>query len=249
MPNKTGVTLSPQHMAFSHANPAALMRHVLRNITALMPGFAAGLMTVVATLGLVGLAQGKTIAPSAGGHSSSICDAIAGNLVANCGFESGDFTGWTQSPAAFGSDFFVSNGSLINSGNFGAGFGATNPTFEDTISQTIPTIAGDAYKVSFFLENEGGPENKFTAMFGGTTLLSETNSDSFGYTEFTDAVVATGSSTTLSFAAFQAPSFFGLDDVSVLPVTPVTAVPEPASLVLIGAALFTLAVTRRRGAA
>jgi hypothetical protein len=27
----------------------------------------------------------------------SICDAAAGNLVVNCGFEAGSFTGWTQS--------------------------------------------------------------------------------------------------------------------------------------------------------
>ena len=28
--------------------------------------------------------------------SQSICDNIAGNLVVNCGFETGDLTGWTQ---------------------------------------------------------------------------------------------------------------------------------------------------------
>src|SRR5262249_48593705 len=93
-------------------------------LKALMPAFAAGLMAVTAPLGLVGSAQGKTIAPGGVG-SPSICDAIAGNLVTNCGFESGDFTGWTQTPASFGSDFFVGDGSLINSGNFGAAFGAT----------------------------------------------------------------------------------------------------------------------------
>jgi hypothetical protein len=29
--------------------------------------------------------------------ASSVCDAVAGNLVTNCGFETGDFTGWTLS--------------------------------------------------------------------------------------------------------------------------------------------------------
>jgi hypothetical protein len=136
-----------------------------------------------------------------------------------------------------------------HSGNFAAFFGAFTPPFEDMISQSIPTIAGDAYGISFFLmntEQEGTPiENQFNAMFGSTNLLSLTNSGPFGYTEVTHTVVATGSSTTLSFAAFQVPAHFILDDVSVLPVTPVTAVPEPASLVLLGSALVVFGVTRR----
>ena len=32
---------------------------------------------------------------SAAMATPSLCDSIAGNLVANCGFETGDFTGWT----------------------------------------------------------------------------------------------------------------------------------------------------------
>jgi len=215
------------------------------NSPALMPAFAGGLMAVVAALGLVGLAQGKTIAPSViGAKIPSSCDAIPGNLVANCGFETESFTGWTEIPATSGSDLTVQNDA--HSGNFAAFFGALTP--EDTISQSIPTIAGDAYSVSFFLMNQEGTPigNQFNAMFGSTNLLSLTDSGSFGFTEFTDTVVATGSSTTLSFAAFQVPAHFILDDVSVLPVTPVTAVPEPASLVLLGSALLVFGVTRRR---
>ena len=215
------------------------------NSPALMPAFAGGLMAVVAALGLVGLAQGKTIVPSViGADIPSICDAIPGNLVKNCGFETESFTGWTETPATSGSDFTVENDA--HSGNFAAFFGALTP--EDTISQSIPTIAGDAYSVSFFLMNQEGTPigNQFNAMFGSTNLLSLTDSGAFGFTEFTDTVVATGSSTTLSFAAFQVPAHFILDDVSVLPVTPVTAVPEPASLVLLGSALLVFGVTRRR---
>ena len=215
------------------------------NSLALMSAFAGGLMAVVAALGLVGLAQGKTIVPSViGAKIPSSCDAIPGNLVANCGFETESFTGWTEIPATSGSDFTVENDA--HSGNFAAFFGAIIPPFEDTISQSIPTIAGDAYSVSFFLMNEEGTPNQFNAMFGSTNLLSLTDSGSFGFTEFTDTIVATGSSTTLSFAAFQVPAHFILDDVSVLPVTPVTAVPEPAALMLLGSALFAFGVTRRR---
>ena len=31
--------------------------------------------------------------------SPSICDAVVGNLVKNCGFETGDFPPWTATPA------------------------------------------------------------------------------------------------------------------------------------------------------
>jgi PEP-CTERM motif-containing protein len=215
---------------------------------ALMPAFAGGLMAAMATLGLLGSAQGKAIEPSvSGGGAPSICNAIAGNLVNNCGLENGNFTGWTTTPAAFGSDFDVtSNPTFVNSGNFGSAFGATNPPFKDMISQSIPTIAGDAYSISFFLRNNGGTPSQITGMFGSTNFLSLTDPAPFGYTEFTDTVVATGNSTALSFAAFQAPNFFGLDDVSVLPVAVPVAVPEPASLVLLGGALFAFGAIRRR---
>lgn len=205
-----------------------------------MPAFAGSLMAVLALLGLGESAQGKVVAPSGGIDPPSICNAIAGNLVANCGFETGNFSGWTTTAAAAGSLFGVDGNP--NSGTFAAYFGAVTPPFEDMISQSIPTIAGHAYSISFFLDNAGGSPNQFTAMFDGTTLLSLTNSAPFPYTEFTDTVIATGSSTTLSFAAYQVPSFFYLDDVSVLSV----AVPEPASLVLLGGALLAFGVTRRQ---
>ena len=52
----------------------------------------------------------------------SLCNAIATNLVSNCGFETGDFTSWTiggntlnPGGAYYGLDSFDAN-----SGNFGA---------------------------------------------------------------------------------------------------------------------------------
>ena len=38
---------------------------------------------------------------------ASICDHVAGNLVMNCGFETGNFSDWTVTPAASGKDIVV----------------------------------------------------------------------------------------------------------------------------------------------
>jgi hypothetical protein len=195
-------------------------------------------------LGFTGSAQAKAFVPPAGGDPPSICDAIAGNLVTNCGFETGDFTGWTEKPATTGSLFGVDG--APHSGEDAAFFGAADPPNEDMISQSISTIAGQAYNITFFLRNDvEHPENpstdQFTAMFDGITLLSLTNAAGFPYTAFTDTLVATSTSTTLSFGAYQVLDFFSLDDVSVT-----AAVPEPTSLALLGSALLAFGVIRRR---
>src|SRR5690242_3646121 len=89
---------------------------------------------------------------------ASLCDSVTLNLVTNCGFETGDFSGWTTTEAASGSLFFVADASLIavNSGDFAAAFGAFMPPDTDTISQSIATIPGQPYVVSFFLMNDVG---------------------------------------------------------------------------------------------
>ena len=64
-------------------------------------------ITVVAVLALVALPA----------FAADVCQTPA-NLVVNCGFETGDFTGWTQS----GNTGFtgVSTGIYAYSGNYGA---------------------------------------------------------------------------------------------------------------------------------
>jgi hypothetical protein len=61
------------------------------------------LCTISVQVGLVSL---LCAIPSFAGPLS-ICDAAAGNLVQNCGFETGDLTSWTQTPASEGSSFGV----------------------------------------------------------------------------------------------------------------------------------------------
>jgi hypothetical protein len=157
-------------------------------------------------------------------------DAATGpELVVNGGFETGDFTGWTVTPASMGSDFGVDN-TAPHTGSFEASFGGTAIGFFDSISQTIPTVPGALYRVSFWLQNDGTGVQEFLAEFNGNTL--DDFSPHFPYTQFVypkvfldgtdhaDAhyTVATSTSAVLRLRGYNLPSFWRLDDVSVMRV-------------------------------
>lgn len=87
----------------------------------------------------------------------SPCDGVAGNLVSNCGFETGDFTGWTQFgdttfDGVLTGDTYVIPNVSPNSGLYMANFGSTT---NSGISQSISTTPGTLYDISFYLENDG----------------------------------------------------------------------------------------------
>ena len=106
--------------------------------------------------------------------SSSQCDAVANNLVTNCGFETGDFTGWTigGNTTNPGGNYYGVDGFDAQSGNYGAYMSqdllGTGPTVN--LSQTLSTVAGQQYQISFWLEQDTPPTtgytHSFTAMFG-----------------------------------------------------------------------------------
>ena len=153
------------------------------------------------------------------------------NLVTNPDFETGDFTGWTTTPAASGSKLEVN--ALPHSGQYAALFGA-NGGADDSISQALPTIHGAFCSISFWLENDGSQaSNDFQASFGGVTLRELQDTPIFTYQQFTFMARATGFATPLTFAGRNNAGFYALDDISVTENVP-EAVPEASTTVSLG---------------
>jgi hypothetical protein len=208
---------------------------------------------------LAAIVAGLGLLAAGGAQAASLCETIVGNLVTNCGFEAvtapvtgpAAFPGWTATPASSGSDLGVGtntifHGTPVNSGNNAAFFGGFTVGSFDTISQTLATKPGTLYDFSFFVADQGsvpGSDNTrdFKASLNGSVLVEFNQTQGpFRYTEETFAFHGTGSDT-ISFAAFNVPSSYLLDDVSVAPA----AAPEPASLTLLAMGLAGLGMVLR----
>jgi hypothetical protein len=194
--------------------------------------------------------------------SSAPCQT-ANNLVANCGFQTGDFTSWTVSgnttnPGSnyYGVDTFDALPSSYGAGvyTYGAymsqdllGTGATV-----NLGQSIATVTGAQYQVTFWLDQDTPPAtgytHTFTALWGSTTMLSLTPTVSSPgpngvWTEYTFTETATSTLTALLFEFENDDSYWSFDDVSVVALQ---AVPEPPGLLLAGTALLALLLLRRK---
>jgi len=183
------------------------------------------------------------------------CNGVSAgaNLITNCAFGTGDFTGWSGSVTT---DPFsgVDSGDPLASGQtpynglpYEAYLGTIGTT--DTLSQTFATTPGDSYTIIFALLNDTTPDlgytNYFDASFGAADLVSGSDTVAFGYTPFEYVATATGTSTTLTFTEENDEGSWELDSVSV--EGPQAApTPEPSSFLLLGSGIVALAGAARR---
>jgi hypothetical protein len=145
-------------------------------------------------------------------------------LIQNAGFETGDFTGWMQSGMLQSALFtsLVDDGSVItpHSGSYAAAL-SEYISFGD-LSQTVPTVGGQPYLLSFWLQSSdlgfGQIPNEFTVTWDGSAIFDQVNLGVLDWTNIQFIVAATGPNTVLQFGFRNDWSYFGLDDISLTPV-------------------------------
>lgn len=203
--------------------------------------------------------------------AASICDSVSGNIVANCGFESGSFSGWSVTGNLYGgingNYVGVDNGNP-NSGNYEAYFGAPSEYGQTgsgnmygpatTLSQTVAALPGQYYEILFYLDNNGcsvsdngcgSYYNYFDTYFNGVLLTEQYNLPYFGvYNEYVFVIPTSGGINSynpdvLQFDFTNDDDLFYFDDVTVTSLGPT---PEPASFLLVTPVLGGLWFARRR---
>jgi hypothetical protein len=136
-------------------------------------------------------------------------------LVQNGSFETGNVSGWTESGNTQG--IIVAKGTNYDhSGQYGVKLGPSGSL--GYLSQTVPTLAGQAYVLSFWFDSpDGKSPNAFQVTWNGALLYNGVNIGATRWTNMQFMLQSAGASV-LEFGFQDDPSFLGLDQISLTPV-------------------------------
>ena len=206
--------------------------------------------------------------------SAGAAQAVYMDIAVNGGFETGDFTGWTQFPGSAGAAGQSISASNPSSGSFSGFLSEANPAAniikqanlrpgEWTEGQAIDisfdirgtAAAGGVLFAEIFMELSGGGVGPGSGILSGGPLFP--NADPDVWTTFVFSTVAgpdTSGGVTLQLNAACAPiagctADYFIDNVMIsADLPPVSAVPVPAAAWLFGSGLLGLVGVARRKA-
>jgi hypothetical protein len=192
--------------------------------------------------------QGVTGWTGNGGYNLLFMNGTATTNSANSQYDNGYNTGSEKLYGPAGND------EPVGGGNFVALDGDPTVGGGGGISQTITTVIGTTYQLTFQwgagqLQSRSGPTtSSIQASFGNqtqsTAIVANPPGGFSGWMTQTFNFTATATSELLSFLSVGTPT--GLPPIATLSNVSLVAVPEPMSMSLLGAGLVGLGIARRR---
>ncbi len=177
--------------------------------------------------------------------------AQAQNLVTNGNFETSGSFGTIPGFSVSGCETSAPFGGVFLSGILGRAGGTNAAAFTSrncpsSISQSLATVVGQQYSVSFFARvNTTVASNDLRVTFGGTELFNQMLTSNT-FQQFTVLATATSTSTLLTIFGRNASNSNVIDDIAVTAVGPVSTVPEPGTWALLGTGLLAVGGVARR---
>ncbi len=169
---------------------------------------------------------------------------VAASIVQNGGFEAGNFTSWTVTGNSGQNSVVSSPSQFVHSGTYGAFLG--NVSTLGYASQSLSTVPGQSYLLSFWLNNPNNTAygstvtpNQFVVNWNTNspavnTIFNKSNLGAINaWTNIQFVVKATAATTVLQFGARNDPVAFALDDVSVTPGFAPAISTQPTNLTLL----------------